>query len=93
MTQLTPREGWGKAVVGLWLNPSLSAIPPDERPSTRKPDPGLVPMSLTAGGRGQVEGGKTVSRSTRSTFNLPPSTEAKRWHEVPPADRVREVGD
>ena len=50
-------------------------------------------MSLTAGGRGQVEGGKTVSRSTRSTFNLSPSTEAKRWHEVPPADGVREVGD
>ena len=50
-------------------------------------------MSLTAGGRGQVEGGKTVSRSTRSTFNLSPSTEAKRWHEVPPADGFREVGD
>ena len=50
-------------------------------------------MSLTAGGRGQVEGGKTVSRSARSTFHLPPSTEAKRWHEVPTADGVREVGD
>ena len=49
-------------------------------------------MNLTAGGRGQVEGGKTVSRSTRSTFNLSPSTEAKRWHEVPPADGFREVG-
>ena len=40
-----------------------------------------------------MEGGKTVSRSTRSTFNLPPSTEAKRWHEVPPADGVRKAGD
>ena len=51
------------------------------------------PDNLKTGGRGQVEGGKTVSRSTRSTFNLSPSTEAKRWHEVPPADGVREVGD
>ena len=51
------------------------------------------PMSLTAGGRAQVEGGKTESRTTRSTFNLPPSTEAKRWHEVPTADGVREVED
>ena len=50
-------------------------------------------MSLTAGGRGQGEGGKTIGRSTRSTFILPPFTEAKRWHEVPPADGVREVGD
>jgi len=48
-------------------------------------------MSLTACRRGQVEGGKTVSRSTRSTFNLPPSTEARRWHEVPMAERVKEA--
>ena len=40
-----------------------------------------------------MEGGKTVSRSARSTFHLPPSTDAKRWHEVPPADGVRVVGD
>jgi hypothetical protein len=50
-------------------------------------------MSLTAGGRGHVEGEKTISRSASSTFHLPPYTQAKRWHEVPPADGVREVGD
>ena len=30
------------------------------------------PMSLTVGGRGHVEGGKTISRSAPSAFNLPP---------------------
>ncbi len=29
-------------------------------------------MSLTVGGRGHVEGGKTISRSAPSAFNLPP---------------------
>ena len=29
-------------------------------------------------GRGQVEGGKTISRSASSTFHLPPYTQAKR---------------
>ena len=31
------------------------------------------PMSLTAGGRGHVEGEKTISRSAPSASNLPPN--------------------
>ena len=44
-------------------------------------------MSLTAGGRGHVEGEKTISRSAPSA----PTSRLIR-HEVPPADGFREVG-
>lgn len=45
-------------------------------------------MGLRAGGKGQVEGGKTICRSARSTFHLPPNPA-----QSASADGVREVGD
>ena len=45
-------------------------------------------MSLTAGGRGHVEGGKTISRSAPSAFNLPPKPARSASGRC-----VREVGD
>ena len=53
-------------------------------------------MSLTASKKGQVEGESPIVSSKDSFYFPPPAFHnkgAKRRHEVPMADRVREVGD